>query len=73
MTDDDICDYCTSEEASKSEDEEDTEESCIPWLLTFDQCLTWLEKQPEADYHDVAVLKELRSLAARKKVSSMRQ
>ena len=78
MTDNEICDHCLSEEASKPEDEEEEEEESCPVTHSmaarmFDQCLTWLEKQPEADYQNVAMLKELRSLAARKRVSSLQQ
>ena len=39
----------------------------------FEQCRLWLEHQPEAFVYNVTVLRELQSLAANKRMSSLKQ
>ena len=39
----------------------------------FDQCLSWLRQQEEVSVYNVGVLNELRELAARKRMSSLKQ
>ena len=39
----------------------------------FEQCLTWLEHQPEATAYNTTMLRELQSLASNKRVESLKQ
>ena len=84
MTEDEICDHVMSEAASagadeeKDEDEDEEEHYVCPISNSaaahmLDQCLTWLEDQPEADSYNISTLKGLRALAVRKRGQSLRQ
>ena len=42
-------------------------------LRMFDSCITWLLQQEEANTYNLSVLKQLRELAARKRLSSLQQ
>ena len=39
----------------------------------FDECLTWHQQQPEANSYTTAVLRDLRELAARKRLDTLKQ
>ena len=73
MSDDEICDYVTSEADHQDKDEYDSEEqhNVCPIRNShashmLEKCLTWLEYQPEANEYNVCTLRQLRTLAARK-------
>ena len=62
----------------KDEDEDEEEHYVCPISNSaaahmLDQCLTWLEDQPEADSYNISTLKGLRALAVRKRGQSLRQ
>ena len=42
-------------------------------LKMFDGCICWLQQQEEACLYNVHVLQELRELAARKRMSAIKQ
>lgn len=80
--DDEICDMVTNkapEEAVDSEDEEEEEDQNVCPVSNsdaahyFQQCLTWLERQPEASVYNTTLLRELQSLASNKRVESLKQ
>ena len=81
MSDDEICDYVSSEaDCEDVEDGDDSEEQPDTCPITnshaahmLDKCLIWLEHQPEANEYNVCALRELRALAARKRVQSLKQ
>ena len=83
LTDSEICDYVSKspETHVNSEEEpensEDLEPSKCPVSHSaaahmFEQCLTWLEYQPEASVYNTSVL-QLHALSASKRMDSMRQ
>lgn len=82
-TDEDLCDMVTMEataegEEADSEEEEEEESTKCPVSNSnaahyFEQCLIWLEHQPEASVYNTSVLRELRSLAANKRIDSLEQ
>ena len=39
----------------------------------FDGCITWLHQQNEANTYNLAILHELRELAAKKRLSNLKQ
>ena len=65
------------------EDEQDTEDegeeeanvtvSNAAAAHMFEQCLAWLEHQPEANACNTSVLKQWHTLAARKRIQSLKQ
>lgn len=82
-TDEDLCDMVTMEataegEEADSEEEEEEESTKCPVSNSnaahyFEQCLIWMEHQPEASVYNTSVLRELRSLAANKRIDSLEQ
>ena len=80
MSEDEICDYVSSEvDHQEDEDDSETEQhSTCPITNSqaahmFEKCLTWLEYQPEANECNVCTLRQLRALAARKREHSLKQ
>ena len=80
MTDDEICDYVTSEADHQDNEDGESEElnSTCPISNShaahmLEKCLVWLEHQPEANEYNVCTLRQLRALAARKRVQSLKQ
>lgn len=61
------------EELSSEDSQESTQISHSAAVSMFDGCLEWLLHQKEASLYNVGVLRELRDLAARKKVLSIKQ
>ena len=84
-SDQEICDLVlqTGDSPTDGDDEdeeepcEDIEEKCSVSNSTaaymFEQCLSWLEFQPEASVHSTTLLRELHSLAATKRMDSLKQ
>ena len=80
MSEDEICDYVSSE-VDHQEDEDDSEtalHNTCPITNSqaahmLEKCLTWLEYQPEAKEYNVCTLRQLRTLAARKREQSLKQ
>lgn len=81
-TDSEICDLVmnTNNDDSDDEVEEESEKKDDTCPVTnsqaayyFEQCLTWLERQPEATAYNTTMLRELQSLAANKRVESLKQ
>lgn len=81
-TDTEICELVSRSEDShttESESGETSDEEELPVISNgdaahfFGLCLTWLESQPEARVYNTSVLRELRSLAARKRIESLKQ
>ena len=73
------CDLVSrSEDSTESSDDESSDEE-IPVILDgdaarfFGLCLTWLESQAEATAYNTSVLRKLQSLAAKKKLDSLKQ
>lgn len=83
FSDTEICDLVSrsTDPDSESEDEEkefDVEEEKCPVsnsdaAFMFEQCLSWLEHQPEANTYNTTLLRELHSLAAVKRIDSLKQ
>ena len=78
-TDSEICDLVSrSEDTTESTDDESSDED-IPVISDgdaarfFGLCLTWLESQAEATVYNTSVLRELQSLAAKKRLDSLKQ
>ena len=76
-TDTEICDLVSQEDMSEIEDEEQDEEGCpvshSDAAAMFEQCLSWLEYQQEATTYNTALLRQLHSLAAVKRVDCLKQ
>ena len=80
-TDSEICDLVMNTNSDESDDEdeesEEKEDACpvsnSKAAYCFEQCLTWLEHQPEATAYNTTVLRELQSLASNKRVESVKQ
>ena len=79
MTDDEICDYITSQ-ADHQDDEDDSEEqdNACPIINShaahmLEKCLIWLEHQPEANEYNVCTLRQLCTLATQERVQSLKQ
>ena len=85
LTDTEICDLvsksCDGSERQIDSDEEQgdaEEEPKCPVTHSeaahmFEQCLRWLECQPEASVYNTFVLRELHTLSASKRMNSMKQ
>ena len=78
-TDSEICDLVSrSEDTTESTDDESSDED-IPVISDgdaarfFGLCLTWLESQAETTVYNTSVLRELQSLAAKKRLDSLKQ
>ena len=65
------------DESDDSDDNEVTEEttsiSHVSAFKMFDGCICWLQQQEEACLYNIQTLQELRELAARKRVSAIKQ
>ena len=80
FTDTEICDLVSQEDMSEIEDEEQDEEmeeegcpvSHSDAAAMFEQCLSWLEYQQEATTYNTALLRQLHSLAAVKRVDCLK-
>lgn len=85
-TDSEICDLVThvnGDEDDTHDDEHDDEAeegqknecpvSNSEAARCFEQCLTWLEHQPEATPYNTTLLRELQSLASNKRINSLKQ
>ena len=81
-TDSEICDLVTN--VNGDEDDTDDEEaqegqknecpvSNSEAARYFEQCLIWLEHQPEATPYNTTLLRELQSLASNKRIDSLKQ
>jgi len=68
MNDEEIFEVVTSqgEEVEEEEDDKEEQEVC-PVTNSEDECLTWLQHQPEADHYNTSTLQSLRALAAQKR------
>ena len=81
FTDNEICELVSksSENEVQSDDDDSEEEDQCPQVSNseaihmFEQCLTWLEQQPEATVYNTTVLRELHSLATSKRMESLKQ
>ena len=78
-TDSEICELVShSEDSIEYTDDESSDEE-IPVISDgdaarfFGLCLTWLESQPEATVYNTSFVRELQSLAARKRIDSLKQ
>lgn len=78
-TDSEICEIVSrSKDSVESTDDESSDEE-IPVISHgdaarfFGLCLTWLESQPEGTIYNTSVLRELQSLAAKKRIDSLKQ
>lgn len=78
-TDSEICELVShSEDSIEYTDDESSDEE-IPVISDgdaarfFGLCLMWLESQPEATVYNTSVVRELQSLAARKRIDSLKQ
>ena len=81
-TDSEICDMVTDEKGEIDSEDEEIEEglkkevcpvSNSQAACCFQQCLTWLENQPEATVCNTTLLRELQSLASNKRFESLKQ
>ena len=80
-TDSEICDLVMNTNNDDSDDEMDEESEKKAYAPVSNnqaahysqQCLTWLEHQPEATAYNTTVLRELQSLASNKRVQSLKQ
>ena len=80
LTDDEIDSQFSS---AVEGDDDDEQPDCSPQTTTsisngeavrmFDTCLEWLRQQEEASTYNLTCLKELRGLAARKRLSDIKQ
>ena len=83
FTDDEICEFVNTDEIDdglESEEEEAMEEgnptcpvSNSAAAVMFEQCLTWLEYQVEANAYNTTLLRELHNLAATKRMDLLKQ
>ena len=84
MTDQEIIAEVTQEEEQDQEnegdeDKEDEVSQTVPSISNgeamrmFDDCLQWLQQQDEANVYSMRVLRELRELAAKKRMNSLKQ
>ena len=72
--------FCRTHGIRNEQDSEDEgEEEGNPMVSNgvaahkFEQCLAWLEHQPEANAYNTSVLRQLHTLAARKRIQSLKQ
>ena len=83
-TDDEICEVVQLEnsetgedDVDQSDDDVDSSEGCTishgAAADMFEKCLKWLEFQPEANMYNLTTIRELRSLAIKKRFASMKQ
>ena len=82
FSDDEICEMARSDTADEIEEDdeeagEDTGSSCpishSEAAIMLERCLTWLEYQSEASVYKTSMLRELRSMAIRKRVDTRNQ
>ena len=85
LTDDEIIAEVTGQSNSESVATDDEEDPVIiqestrstishgEALQMFDNCIFWLRQQDEVSVYNLSVLRDLRELAARKRLSSLRQ
>ena len=81
FTDSEICELVSKSDENEvhSNDDDSEEEDECPRVSNsdaihmFEQCLTWLEQQPEATIYNTTVLRELHSLATSKRMESLKQ
>ena len=72
----DIVERPVQEEAQECNDNSDSVIQTISHSFAvkmFDGCMQWMLEQGESNAHNMAVLKELRDLAAKKRISSIKQ
>ena len=83
-SDQEICDLVsptndnpTAADEEDEDEEDDEEEKCTvsnsQAAYMFEQCLAWLEFQPEASVYNTTLLQELHSLASTKRMASLKQ
>jgi len=81
-TDNEICEVIQQENAGEDDvDQDDDDKSGVEGCpIThgaaadmLDKCLKWLEFQPEANLYNLTTLRELRSLAVKKRLDTMKQ
>ena len=85
MTEEEIVKKVTNHDDSESDVEEDnatdldlvsvctTRVSDSEAMKMFDGCITWIHQQNEANTYNLAILHELRELAAKKRLSNLKQ
>lgn len=82
FTDEEICELVNNDQTDdtlEDEEEEEMEEdtkcpvSNSAAAIMFEQCLTWLEYQVEANAYNTTLLRELHNLAATKRMESLKQ
>ena len=79
MNDEEICEHVITDTVESNESEgPDLEENICPVSNSeaahmFEKCLIWLEHQSEANVYNICTLKELQSLAVRKRMKLMKQ
>lgn len=80
IQEDEICDIVSQHTTAESEEDEANEEEEEPCPVSHGEaarmlewCLTWLEHQPEATVYNTTVLRELQTMATKKKINSLKQ
>ena len=76
LTDSQICDSVLDDPHTDSEDEDEDEQPVISHseaAFMFEQCLTWLEHQPEVNTYNTTCVRQLQTLAAEKRLSTIKQ
>jgi len=80
FNEDEIIANIVHDSESEEEQDSDSEDSLAPSQVShstaiqlFDGCLQWLQQQKEASVYNVGVLQDLRDLAAKKRVQSIKQ
>ena len=71
----DIIEKPTQEETEEPEDVDDAIQTIThsSVIQMFDGCMKWLQEQNVSNTHNMTVLRELRELAARKRISALKQ
>ena len=72
----DVVERPVQEEAQECNDNSDSVIQTISHssvIIMFDGCMQWMLEQGESNAHNMAVLKELRDLAAKKRISTIKQ
>ena len=78
LNDDEIVSRITQEPMQQSSEDSDVEEE-IPKIshssavTMFEGCIQWLQQQEESSAYNITVLQELRELAAKKRLGSLKQ
>ena len=69
----DIIEKPTQQETQEPEDVDDAIQTITHSSVMFDRCMKWLQEQNVSNTHNMTVLRELRELAARKRIGALKQ